>query len=129
MNIEDYVSKSTGKPNVKFDRVMDLFMQRCGARMHWGKAGWPRLNKCFDGAAVYPNSWCDFGCAVQQLDPTGKFRTESPVWQWKATKGGVPTDFASCCTPQGFDKTKCQCASAPACGAQPAVAAAQGKKP
>ena len=34
-------------------------------RLHWGKAGWPRYQKCFDGAQVYPQTWCDFGCAVQ----------------------------------------------------------------
>lgn len=45
-------------------RVMRYLVQNCNARMHWGKAGWPWLEPCFDGAAHYAN-WCDFGCAVQ----------------------------------------------------------------
>jgi hypothetical protein len=65
VNMEDYVSRSTGKPNVEFQRVITLFMQRCSARLHWGKAGWPQHATCFDGAAEYPDSWCHFGCAVQ----------------------------------------------------------------
>ena len=44
---------------------MEVFRRQCGARMHWGKAGWPAHAACFDGAAEYPDTWCDFGCAVQ----------------------------------------------------------------
>jgi len=109
VNIEDYISKSTGKPNDQFDRVMELFTTRCGARMHWGKAGWPKFKKCFDGSQEYPNSWCDFGCAVHQLDPGGKFRSESDVWQWKAHKDGESVEFGSCCTASGFDRSQCTC--------------------
>ena len=36
----------------------------CSGRAHWGKAGQPWADPCFDGAAHYPR-WCDFGCAVQ----------------------------------------------------------------
>ncbi len=36
----------------------------CSGRAHWGKAGQPWADPCFDGAAHYPH-WCDFGCAVQ----------------------------------------------------------------
>ena len=44
--------------------------------MHWGKAGWlvsQGFNVCFDGQAQFGDNWCNFGCAVQTLDPTGKF--------------------------------------------------------
>ena len=47
--------------------VMRIFRQDCGARLHWGKAGWPQWGACFDGAREYPDSWCHFGCAVQVL--------------------------------------------------------------
>ena len=46
-------------------RVMKILMSECSGRLHWGKAGWPRYNGCFDGAKAYPNTWCQFGCAVQ----------------------------------------------------------------
>jgi FAD binding domain/D-arabinono-1,4-lactone oxidase len=115
VNMEDYLSKSTGKPNEKWDRVVEIFLTRCNARLHWAKYGQPQLDKCFDGAQRYPQSWCDFGCAVNQLDPTGKFASESSVWKWKATRNGQAAEFASCCTPQGFNKQECQCASSPAC--------------
>jgi hypothetical protein len=45
--------------------VFGILRGQCGARMHWGKAGWPRWAACFDGAAEYPDTWCHFGCAVQ----------------------------------------------------------------
>jgi len=115
VNIEDYLSRSTNQPNTKWDRVAELFLTRCNARLHWGKYGQPQLDKCFDGAVSYPETWCDFGCAVNQLDPNGKFSSESNVWKWKATRDGQAADFASCCTPQGFNKNRCQCASSPAC--------------
>ena len=128
INYEDYVQPSGAGDNVKFDEVSRIFLapppEGCGARFHWGKAGWPKHLPCFDGAAVYPDTWCDFGCAVQELDPDDKFRTESNVWRWNATRGGAPTEFASCCTPQGFDKAQCQCAPAPACGTAPQTVAA-----
>jgi hypothetical protein len=115
VNIEDYLGLTTGKPNTKWNRVVELFLTRCAARLHWGKYGQPQLDKCFDGSKAYPKTWCDFGCAVNQLDPTGKFSSESTVWRFKATRGGQAADFASCCTPQGFNKAQCQCASSPAC--------------
>jgi hypothetical protein len=66
----------------------------------------------------YPETWCDFGCAVNQLDPTGKFSSESTVWRWNATtlNGEQVSDFASCCTPEGFNKEICTCAASPICG-------------
>jgi hypothetical protein len=121
VNMEDYVSRSSGKPNDKFGKVVDLMLTQCQGRLHWGKAGWPQHQKCFDGAAAYPESWCDFGCAATQLDPAGKFKGESEVWRWNATRGGAQVPFATCCSPQGFSK-ECRCASA-ACQA-PAAAAA-----
>lgn len=45
-------------------RVMHYLVEKCDARLHWGKAGWPYLEPCFDGASHY-TKWCDFGCAVQ----------------------------------------------------------------
>ena len=42
------------------------------ARLHWGKSGWPDFG-CWNGAELYRNTWCDFGCAVRALDPEDKF--------------------------------------------------------
>ena len=39
---------------------------------HWGKAGWPDPG-CWNGADFHKEAWCDFGCAVLELDPNGKF--------------------------------------------------------
>jgi len=114
VNIEDYVTRSSGKPNDKFGKVIDLMLKQCRGRLHWGKAGWPTHQQCFDGAASFPKTWCDFGCAVFQLDPAGKFRSESGVWRWNATRDGAQVPLASCCTPQGFSKG-CECASSPFC--------------
>ena len=58
--------------------VMRIFRQDCGARMHWGKAGWPQWAACFDGAREYPDSWCHFGCAVQVLSPSCTAMPSSP---------------------------------------------------
>ena len=41
-------------------------------RLHWGKSGWPDFG-CWNGAEVYGNNWCDFGCVVRALDPEDKF--------------------------------------------------------
>lgn len=35
------------------------------------KEGWTRHAQCFDGASEYPDSWCNFGCAVQVGDNGG----------------------------------------------------------
>jgi hypothetical protein len=57
---------------------------------------------------VYGKNYCDFGCAVRALDPTGKFRdlATGDRWQW----AGV--DLAACCGPNGFDTARpgCVCA-------------------
>lgn len=127
MNFEDYVQPSGGGDNIKLGKFTRLFLDQCGARMHWGKAGWPKHLPCFNGAAAYPETWCDFGCAVHQLDPEGKFRTESKLWQWNATKDGVPVEYGSCCTPQGFDKAQCMCAPVNPCEGEVAATAGGAK--
>ncbi|EFN57507.1 hypothetical protein CHLNCDRAFT_143085 [Chlorella variabilis] len=136
VNMEDWVSLSSGVPNDKFLAVIRMFRwergpavllpvgqemgawERCQARLHWGKAGWDELSQCFDGAKEYPSTWCHFGCAAQELDPTGKFagagQGAKDVWKWGATRGGRPVPFASCCTPQGFSPD-CSCASRGSC--------------
>ena len=115
VNIEDYLSLTTGKPNTKFDRVVEIFLNRCKARLHYGKYGHEQYQPCFDGAKEYPE-WCDFGCAVSELDPSNKFASQAKLWRWKATnRAGQQVDFASCCSANGFDKSRCQCASSSAC--------------
>lgn len=115
VNLEDYVSYATRRPNQEFQAVMDMFRsESCKARLHWGKAGWPQHAKCFDGATEYPDSWCHFGCAVWQMDPKGKFASESDVWTWQAvdrSSGKAVANFGSmCCTSAGFNVGKCTCA-------------------
>eukprot|EP00951_Prasinocladus_malaysianus_P039870 scaffold450985_cov46-Prasinocladus_malaysianus.AAC.1 len=57
--------------------------ERCkGTRMHWGKSGFPEPG-CFKGAEEFPDTWCDFGCVVKELDPTDKFNDESQAWNWE----------------------------------------------
>jgi hypothetical protein len=117
INIEDHVSYATGKPNQGFDAIMKILRSpTCGpARLHWGKAGWPKWASCFDGAKEFPK-WCDFGCAVQELDPYGKFAAMSDVWRWRAQGNQArEVDFASCCSASGFDTARCTCASRGGC--------------
>ncbi|CAK0783638.1 hypothetical protein CVIRNUC_006837 [Coccomyxa viridis] len=116
-NIEDHISKSSGVENTKFQRVMSILVSECSGRLHWGKAGWPRYNGCFDGAKAYPDTWCHFGCAVQELDPGGKFRSLSDVWSWSArNSAGDSVPLSSCCGPNGFS-THCSCAPRVGCSA------------
>ena len=115
INIEDHLSMSSGVQNKEFDEVLDYFLDQCDARLHWGKAGWPTHQPCFDGAEDYPESWCDFGCAVQELDPGGKFRSESDVWRWSASRAGSAVEFSSCCSSSGFLKSECVCERTPIC--------------
>lgn len=91
--------------------MISLFRNKCAARLHWGKAGWPRHAACFDGAKEYSGSWCDFGCAVRQLDPGNKFQSQADVWYWNTldAKTGQPVAMDSCCTANGFDYAKCKC--------------------
>ena len=57
-------------------------------------------------------------CA-QELDPGGKFRSMSNVWQWRATRAGADVPFAACCTPSGFDSVGCVCAGRAGCADAP----------
>ena len=48
-------------------------------------AGWPDRG-CWRGDVEYPDTWCDFGCAKAELDPTGKFTssaTDRRVGPWR----------------------------------------------
>ena len=36
--------------------VVDIFVQQCGARFHWGKAGWPEHFPCFDVSRLVSSS-------------------------------------------------------------------------
>ena len=115
INMEDHISLSSGQPNYKWDRVVELFRERCDARLHWGKYGWQKFGACFDGAKEYKENWCHFGCAVQQLDPAGKFASISNVWNWNATMNGQQVPFDACCTSQGFKTEECACTPTPSC--------------
>ncbi|KDD76265.1 hypothetical protein H632_c292p1 [Helicosporidium sp. ATCC 50920] len=119
INIEDYLTLS-GTRNDKFFEVIRLFREECGARFHWGKAGWPQFASCFDGATEYPDTWCHFGCAVSELDPKGKFagagQGATNVWTWSATKNGQEVPFESCCSSSGFSSS-CKCAPRKPCAA------------
>ncbi|KAK9825646.1 hypothetical protein WJX81_004482, partial [Elliptochloris bilobata] len=118
VNLEDDLSGNTGRPNARFQEVVRIFRQECGARLHWGKAGWPQWGACFDGSREYPDSWCHFGCAVQELDPKGKFRSLAEVWAWRATRNGSDAAFASCCDADGFSAEVC-CGAATIAAAPP----------
>jgi hypothetical protein len=61
---------------------------------------------------------------VEQLDPAGKFRSESDAWRWAATRGGAEVPLASCCSAAGFS-AECECAPAPCAGAGAGAAAAK----
>ena len=69
-----------------------------------GKAGFPEPG-CFEGAKEFPDTWCDFGCAIRQLDPHNKFDDQSMVWNYE----GV--DLDKCCNEHGFKHHKkgCEC--------------------
>lgn len=116
---QDYLTLS-GTRNDKFFEVIRLFREECGARFHWGKAGWPQFASCFDGATEYPDTWCHFGCAVSELDPKGKFagagQGATNVWTWSATKNGQEVPFESCCSSSGFSSS-CKCAPRKPCAA------------
>ena len=66
--------------NVPFKKLMEYLVtshQCTPARLHWGKAGWPDRG-CWNGAERFIHTWCDFGCAVRDLDPDGKFVGSAP---------------------------------------------------
>lgn len=99
INIEDHISHNTniGNPyhadgNPEFKQVVETFLDTCQARMHWGKSGWDGFQPCYDGTKDYPK-WCDFGCAVKQLDPENKFSGTSNVFEFRALKNGQEVCF------------------------------------
>ena len=51
---------------------------------------------------------------AQELDPGGKFRTESNVWEWAAMRDGTAAPFSSCCSAAGFS-SECTCSSRQDC--------------
>ncbi|KAG2423395.1 hypothetical protein HXX76_015360 [Chlamydomonas incerta] len=122
LNIEDYLyyNRLTRRSNDVFKAVMSYLRSdpRCGsgglsgggARLHWGKSGWPDTG-CWHGDREYPGTWCDFGCAVRELDPTGRFTdstggtgTDGALWNWR----GV--DLGRCCVPGvGFNMSLAGC--------------------
>ncbi|PSC72038.1 cryptochrome DASH-like isoform A [Micractinium conductrix] len=104
INLDDYVSLSSGTPNAPFERVVELLRAQCGGRLHWGKEGWTNHARCFDGASEYAATWCSFGCAAQELGAGNKFASEFAGWRFAATRDGQPAGFASCCTPAGFSQ-------------------------
>lgn len=52
---------------VGMQKLIGFVNETCSPRLHWAKAGWPRYLSCFDGSVAYPQTWCDFGCAVQVI--------------------------------------------------------------
>lgn len=108
INLEDYIFYNNGRQrNERFFQVVAFLRGNpaCSGRLHWGKAGWPDTG-CWHGAQEYPNTWCDFGCAVRALDPKGKFSdSAADRWNWK----GAGLDY--CCTEAGYDTSKegCTC--------------------
>ena len=116
INLEDCLSRAAfGATNQDFQAVWTLLRSpTCKGRMHWGKDGWPSSSHpewAFNGFKEYPHSWCDFGCAVHDLDPKGKFRalSSSTVFAWPGP------DFDKCCTPDGF-LPSCSCVPGTAAG-------------
>ena len=129
VNLEDFVLYSTGARNAAFQGIMNFFRtnDKCQARLHWGKAGWIEHGQCFDGAKEYPESWCDFGCAAQELDPTRKFESLAEFWHFRASKRDsassvprhydllTPAGWSACCTKDGFKRSECKCVERPPC--------------
>jgi hypothetical protein len=119
INAEDYLgSRSNGNGNAPFKRAIAVLRggsPHCsGSRLHLGKAGWPE-HGCWRGDEQYGDDrWCDFGCAVRLLDPTGKFAdaSDGDRWNWAGT--GVVDDEDGCCDQQrGFlgreQPERCSC--------------------
>eukprot|EP00243_Klebsormidium_subtile_P003714 TRINITY_DN17304_c0_g1_i1.p1 TRINITY_DN17304_c0_g1~~TRINITY_DN17304_c0_g1_i1.p1 ORF type:complete len:664 (+),score=144.66 TRINITY_DN17304_c0_g1_i1:104-1993(+) len=109
MEIDDFSSLNTGSPNWQVEHIVKIMLSHNG-RLHWGKAGLDEFGRCFSGAEQWGKSWCDFGCAVQELDPAPrKFQSSSPIWTWHAKKGArAVSHFQDCCTADGFSPL-CTC--------------------
>ncbi|CAL8471830.1 g11372 [Coccomyxa elongata] len=72
LNLEDHNSfNSPNGPviNTDFHKLVKFIKDTCNPRFHWAKAGWPRYFSCYDGAAYFPETWCDFGCAGRNWTP------------------------------------------------------------
>ncbi|CAG9460808.1 unnamed protein product [Pedinophyceae sp. YPF-701] len=125
INLEDYRTHQGAGDNAAFKAAVRYMVDKCQARLHWGKAGWEHgvlEDNCFDGAAEYGADWCAFGCAALDLDPARKFAGDSGIWSWRAReRGGGEArdlgDLAQCCTADGFDAQRCTCAASRGCAA------------
>ena len=110
--LEDYLYFNQGEMrNERFFKMMAFLRGSplCSSRLHWGKAGWPDEG-CWNGAEEYPDTWCDFGCAVMALDPSGKFiDTAGDRWNWEGA------NLDACCTESGYDRSRygCTCSVIP----------------
>ena len=120
VNMEEFVTYSTGRRNPAFQEIIRLFKElpECRGRLHFGKAGWPEHGECWDGAQEYPETWCDFGCAAFELDPTAKFSSEWDAWVFRAqAESGAtvdlltPAGWDACCSSAGFQHGQCTCKS------------------
>jgi len=104
-----YYNQEERKSNVPFKRAIGFLVTSplCApARLHWGHSGWPDPG-CWNGAEYYPDTWCDFGCVVRDLDPEGKFTGAVPeLWDWEGA------DLERCCTSNGYNTSLhgCECA-------------------
>lgn len=105
-DFDDVVSFNSGlERNEPLFKLMGFLVGSplCSARLHWGKAGWPEEG-CWNGVEHFPDTWCDFGCAVRALDPEGKFRDlANDRWNWE---GG---NLDGCCTENGYDRSRQGC--------------------
>ncbi len=69
---------------------------------------------CHDGGLRCLCSWLT-AFILQELDPSGKFESQSSVWRWRALFEGVQVPYWLCCTPDGGFSSQCQCGAAPSC--------------
>ena len=93
INVEDYVKYLTFEAVNQQDFQDAWALLRsdvCQGRMHWGKSGWPASG--FRGAAEYPATWCDFGCARRARRRTMATRRR-PV---AAAAAAAPSGGAAC---------------------------------
>jgi hypothetical protein len=68
----------------------------------------PAASRLSEHAPHYPPAFLFF--LSQELDPTGKFASEAKLWQWNAADAaGKEVEFASACTPTGFDHANFKC--------------------
>eukprot|EP01026_Neomeris_dumetosa_P033564 TRINITY_DN2682_c0_g1_i3.p1 TRINITY_DN2682_c0_g1~~TRINITY_DN2682_c0_g1_i3.p1 ORF type:complete len:764 (+),score=89.46 TRINITY_DN2682_c0_g1_i3:67-2292(+) len=99
-------------------RMFEMLYMECDGRLHWTSEAWNVLEQCFDGYDRYGDYWCNFGCALQEIDAEGAWRTQSPIWKFYAEddSGELLTgpSLTRCCIGgYGFASYKCQCISHP----------------